>query len=136
MGLVLGMGLPLLLLVIFGSIPGLRKPFASLGGLTYFDISFPILVSLVIAILGIIDIPSPLATYREQGILRRLLTTPAPPAWLLAAQLVINIGMAIADLTILTVVGIAAFGLDAPKSIMGFVVATILSIAAVFSQAS
>jgi len=133
LGLVFGLGLPLLLLVIFGGIPSLHKPVASLGGLTYFDISFPVLVSLVIGILGIIDIPSPLATYREQGILRRLSTTPAPPAWLLAAQLVINFGMAIAGLTILTVVGIAAFGLDAPKSIVGFVVATILSIAAVFA---
>ena len=132
-GLVLGMGLPLLLLVIFGSIPSLHKPVASLAGLTYFDVSFPVLVSLVIAILGIVDIPSPLATYREQGILRRLSTTPAPPAWLLAAQLVINFAMAIAGLAILTVVGIAAFGLDAPKSILGFVVATILSIAAVFA---
>lgn len=133
LGLVFGMGLPLLLLVIFGAIPSLHKPVASLGGLTYFDLSFPILVSLVIGILGIVGIPSPLASYREQGILRRLSTTPAPPAWLLAAQLVINFCMAVAGLTILIAVGIAAFGLDPPKCIAGFVIATILSIAAVFA---
>jgi ABC-2 type transport system permease protein len=133
-GLVLGMGLPLLLLVIFGCIPALHKPNESLGGLTYFTIYIPILIALVITVLGIAGVPTPLATYREQGILRRLSTTPAPPAWLLAAQLVINFCMAVAGLSILIVVGIAGFQLDAPRSIGGFVIATLLSIAALFAM--
>lgn len=132
-GLVFGMGLPLVLLIIFGCIPGLHTPVKSLGGLTYFNLFFPILVALVIGLLGIVSVPVPLATYREQGILRRLSTTPAPPAWLLAAQLVINLGMAVVGLTILIVVGIAAFGLDAPKNLGGFVIATTLSISALFA---
>jgi ABC-2 type transport system permease protein len=132
-GLVFGMGLPLLLLMIFGGIGPLHRPAESLGGLSYFTIYIPILMALVIGVLGVVALPSPLVTYREQGILRRLSTTPAPPAWLLGAQLVINVGMAVAGLTILIVVGIAAFGLHAPQSIGGFVVATSFSIAAVFA---
>ncbi len=42
------------------------------------------------AILGLISLPAALVSYRDQGILRRLSTTPVPPSWVLAGQLVIN----------------------------------------------
>jgi ABC-2 type transport system permease protein len=132
-GLLLGLGMPVLLLVIFGSLPAFRKHEASLGGLTFFNVYLPILLALVITALALWSLPGPLATYREQGILRRLSTTPAPPPWLLAAQVVLNLAGAVVALAIVMVVGLAAFGVHAPVSVIGLLLALVLSIAGLFA---
>lgn len=132
-GPALGLGMPVVLLVIFGSLPAFHKHYPKLGGLTYFNIYLPILLALVLAALGLWSLPTPLATYREQGILRRLSTTPAPPPWVLAAQLVLNVGQAVVALIVLVVVGIAAFGVEAPKSIIGLILMLLVSMAALFA---
>ena len=132
-GLLVGLGLPVLLLVIFGFLPAFHHHRSSLGGLSYFDVYVPTLVALVIAALGFFGLPTPLATYREQGILRRLSTTPVPPAWVLGAQLVVQVVIAAVALVTLMVAGTAGFGLQIPASIGGFALAAVLSIAAVFA---
>jgi ABC-2 type transport system permease protein len=132
-GLILGLGLPVLLLVIFGSIPAFAKPQETLGGLTYFDVYLPILVALVFAGLGLFSLPVPLASYRELGILRRLSTTPLPPSWVLAVQLIINLCVAAAALVILVVAGVAAFGLRAPRNPAGFLIASLLTATTLFA---
>jgi len=133
LGLVLGVAVPILVLVIFGAIPGMNKPAGSLGGLTYFSVYFPVLIVLVLAMLSLISLPVHLATYREQGILRRMSTTPVPPAWMLAAQVIINLALAVVALGILVVAGTAGFGLGAPKAPGGFALALVLTIAAMFA---
>lgn len=131
--LVYAFALPVLLLVLFGKLPKFQVHKASLRGLTLFDTYIPVLICMVIALLSLLSLPGPLATYREQGILRRLSTTPAPPAWVLAAQVVINLVLATLAIFILVVVGIAAFGERAPSNIGGFIVSIVLTIAALFS---
>ncbi len=132
-GLLVGLGLPVLLLVIFGFIPGFHKHRESLSGLSYFDVYVPTLIALVIAALAFFSLPTPLATYREQGILRRLSTTPVPPAWLLGAQLAVQAAIAVTALVILMVVGTTGFGLKTPVSLGGFTLTVVLSSAAVFA---
>jgi ABC-2 type transport system permease protein len=132
-GLIFGVGLPVLLLIIFNQIPSFHQTQADLGGLTPFDVYVPILISMVIAIIALISLPGPLVTYRDQGILRRLSTTPVPPSWVLAAQLVVAFCTTIASLLILVVASIAAFGLDVPKNPGALVLAVVLSIAAMFA---
>ena len=51
LGLVLGVAVPVLVLVILGTIPGPNKPVKSFGGLTYFSIFFPILIALALAVI-------------------------------------------------------------------------------------
>jgi ABC-2 type transport system permease protein len=132
-GLLVGLGLPLLLLVIFGSLPSFHQAQKALGGLTVLDVYVPILIALVLAGDGITALPPPLAAYREQGILRRLSTTPIPPVWVLGAQLVVNATIALVAILLLITVGMAAFGVAAPKSTGGMVLAILLSIAAIFA---
>ena len=131
-GLILGVAVPVFMLIIFGVIPGMSKP-AFPGGLTWFGVYFPILIGLVLAMLSLISLPVHLATYRQQGILRRMSTTPVPPTWMLAAQVIINLAMAVVALGILVVAGTAGFGLGAPKAAGGFALALVLSIAAMFA---
>ncbi len=132
-GLVFGVAAPVLLLVIFGSIPALKKPDASLGGLTYFTSSFPVLIGFALAGLCLISLPIHLARDREQGILRRMSTTPVPPAWLLAAQVTINLALAVLALGIMVLAGTTLFGLAVPKQAGGFALALVLTIAAMFA---
>jgi ABC-2 type transport system permease protein len=132
-GLFAGAFVPTMLLVLFGSIPSTNKHLAVLGGLTYFEVYVPVFLAMVIAAIGLIGLPVPLASYRERGILRRLSTTPAPPAWVLAAQLILNLRFVAVELVLLLVVATAGFGLAAPKSPGGLALALALTIAALFS---
>jgi ABC-2 type transport system permease protein len=132
-GLAAGLGLPILLLVIFGSIPKLTDSTKALGGVSYFAASFPILIGISILTLSFINLPSRLASYREQGILRRLSTTPIPPSWLLTAQVVINLCIAFIGIVILTVVGIRKFNLQPPQDIWYFILFIVVTITAFFS---
>lgn len=125
--------LPTLILLVLGSIPGLRTPNDAFGGQRFIDVFVPSLVVMTLAILGVNTLPLRLATYREQGVLRRLSTTPANPALVLIAQLVINMGMAVAAITLLVTVGRLAFQIPLPQHPVGFLAAVVLGMAALFS---
>ncbi|HZS94325.1 MAG TPA: ABC transporter permease [Chloroflexota bacterium] len=129
----LGLGLPLLLLIVLGSIPKLSQPETALGGLSFIEVYIPTLIGFVITATGFLGLPLPLATYREQGILRRLSTTPVPPAWLLGAQLVVNLAIAVVGIVVLVGVAMAAFGMAVPKSSLGFILAILLTMVAIFA---
>jgi ABC-2 type transport system permease protein len=131
LGLLTGVLLPTVLLVIIGAVPKDRTHLRVLGGLTTFNAYVPIFLVMVIAALAFYGLPIPLAIYRDQGILRRLSTTPVPPAWVLAAQLVLNASFAVVELML--VVAMTGFGVAAPKSPGGLVLALALSMATVFA---
>jgi ABC-2 type transport system permease protein len=133
LGLLTGIALPTVLLVIIGSIGKDQTRLKVLGGLTTFNVYVPVFLTMVIAALAFYGLPIPLAVYRDQGILRRLSTTPVPPAWVLAAQLVLNVCFAVAELILLLVVAMTGFGINAPRSAAGLVLALALSMAAVFA---
>jgi ABC-2 type transport system permease protein len=57
-GLVFGVGLPMLLLVIFGSIPSLSQPKKEFGGVSFFTIYTPTLLVLVLLVLGLLSVPA------------------------------------------------------------------------------
>jgi ABC-2 type transport system permease protein len=132
-GLGVGLGLPILLLVILGLIPRTLEPSSDLGGLSYFALLYPILVAVTILSQSINMLPRNLIKYRETGILRHLSVTPVPPSWLLAAQIVINLAIALIGIILLTAVGVAVFGLALPKNLPGFLLADLLTITSLFS---
>jgi ABC-2 type transport system permease protein len=132
-GLLVGLGMPILLLVIFGSIPALNQHSAGLAGLSYFEISFPILLSVTVLSLSFVVLPARLVQYREQGILRRLSTTPVPPSWLLGAQVVVSLCMALVGMVILFAIGMIVFGLSAPKEVGAAILGIFLTITAFFA---
>jgi ABC-2 type transport system permease protein len=133
MALIGSIGLPVLLTVLFGELPSFHQTLSQLGGATLFDTYVPIIMALGLAMLTLWGLPGPLVSYRELGILRRLSTTPVPPSWLLAAQVVIQLFVALAGLAIVVVASVAAFGAPVPKSIGGLVLSCLLSIAGLFA---
>jgi ABC-2 type transport system permease protein len=131
-GLILGLGLPILLLAVFASIPSFRRPSPEFGGLTPLTIYIPILCMFVIAMLALVSLAVALSTHRELGVLRRISTTPVPPSWMLGAHLVINLGVALVGLLVITLGG-AALGAERPQHAWGFALAIILATAALFA---
>ncbi len=132
-GLVWGVGLPVVMLIIFGSIPAFQEPIPGSGGLTIFDAYVPVLIVLVLSMLAFMSLPYPLAHYRELGVLRRMSATPVAPSRLLAAQVVVNLAMAATALLLIGAVGAVAFHLRPPVHVPGFALTLLLSTACLFS---
>jgi ABC-2 type transport system permease protein len=119
-GLLAGIGLPAILLAVFGFI-GKAVP-GNVGdtGLTIIDVWTPTL--LVISFIGIsASLPNTLVRDREIGWLRRVSTTPLPPVMLLAAQLILIVG------------GALVFGASLHVQILPFAVSLLLAIAEIFA---
>jgi len=131
-GLIGGIAFPVVLLFIFNAISAFRQPAADLGGLTRLDVYVPILIVFSLGMLAFFSLPVPLASSRELGILRRLSTTPVPPSWLLAAQGVVQLCVALAGVLVILVAGVAILGTPVPKSPGGLVLSLALSIAGLF----
>lgn len=133
-GLVVGIGLPVILLIIFASIPSFRRPQTELEGLTLLNIYVPILIIFAIAILALTVLSAALAGYREQGVLRRLSTTPAPRSWVLGAQFIVTAAIGIVALLLMVLIAVGGFGVHGPKQVPGFILSIILTIAALFAM--
>jgi ABC-2 type transport system permease protein len=95
---------PLMMLFLFGSIYG-NKPTALFGGRGTIDISIPAYTAMIIATTGLMAISITMATYRENGILRRLRTTPVSPLVVLVAQVIVVFAMTSLGMLLLVAVG-------------------------------
>jgi len=125
--------LPVILMIVFAEVPSDQKTISVLGGLTLFETYLPIVMALGLTMLTLLGLPGPLVSYREIGVLRRLSTTPVPPSWLLAAQVVVQLGAALAGLLIVNVMSVTAFGAAVPKSVTGLALSCLLAIAGLFA---
>ncbi|MET7372919.1 ABC transporter permease [Micromonospora arida] len=126
-------GLPTMILVVLGLIPSLREPDPNFDGQNFVNYFAPSLLVVTLAMVGVNTLPMALATYRERGVLRRLATTPAHPAALLAAQMVVALAAILASALLLIIVGRLAFGVPLPRHPLGFILAFVLGTAALLA---
>ena len=124
-GLVVAVGIPFALLVIFGSIPATTRPVAKLGGVSFFNLYVPTLLVFVLIAVGLMTLPQQLSAYRRQGVLRRMSTTPVHPSWVLAAQTAVAVILAVIGLTILLGAGVGAYGMALPHNAGGYLVSLV-----------
>jgi ABC-2 type transport system permease protein len=129
----LGVLLPTAVLAGLGAIPALREPADVFGGLRFVEYFAPSLLAISIAVLGLQNLPTALATYREKGILRRLSATPVRPSAVLVVQLLLNLVTAAAGTVLMVVVAVVLFDVPAPRHPLGFVIAFVCGTAAVFA---
>ena len=113
-GLVVPLGLPLLILVMNGiSIDNATLP----DGRNVFDVYvLPVVALVVIATIGVINMPSFLATYRRGGVLARLEVTPVSPMLVLIAQVITSLLQTFVGVTIAFVVAITFFDASLPSA--------------------
>ena len=132
-GLGMGIGLPIILLVVFGLI-GIANPGnVANTGYTVLDLYVPVIMVIGFIFLGIASLPVTLVRYREMGWLRRVSTTPESPSRLLASQLILNLVLALAAVLIVIFGSELIFGAPLDVGIPYFVLSVVLSIAVIFS---
>jgi ABC-2 type transport system ATP-binding protein len=132
-GLVWGIAFPVILLVIFGSLPSTTKPVAAYDGYSFFQIYLPVMLALSLALLALVSVPLPLTSYRELGVLRRMATTPVPPAWLMGAEMIVNLAMFMIATSLVLLGATTVFGAHLSINPVGLVVSLLLSAAAMFA---
>lgn len=123
---------PLLLMSLFGSVFG-NEPNPELGGLGSVDLSTPGYIALIIGTTAFMGLPSTLANYRDQGILRRLRATPVPALTILGAQFFVNLIMSALGTVILITVGRVWFGLQLPDAPLALVAAFLICCVSLFA---
>jgi len=132
--LVLGLLVPVIIFVIFGSASGLRKPIpGSSPPVSYITTAVPVMIAMVLALTALVSLPVVLVNQREHAFLRRLSTTPVPPSWLLGAQVVVNVVLAALAMVLIVVGGALFFSVPAPAQVGGFILSAFLAMAALFA---
>ncbi|WP_171814420.1 ABC transporter permease [Arthrobacter dokdonensis] len=127
-----GLGLPVVLLILFGFISRQVPGDVSGSGLTVIDLYIPtILVVSYIAIA--ISLPNTLVRDREIGWLRRVSTTPVHPSRLLGAQLIFNLVLAVLATAIVIVGGMLVFGAPLTVDLPFFIISVALSVVELFA---
>jgi ABC-2 type transport system permease protein len=126
-------GLPVMLLVVLGlSIPALSK--TGSAGLRGVDALLPAMMTLLsLLVLACSVVPAVLTSYREQGVLKRMSTTPVHPARLLVVQLLINLGTGTVATAVLIVSARLVFGAALPRHWGWFVLVFLLGTAALLA---
>jgi len=130
---IMGVFLPTAILLGIGSISGMREPSPVTGGYRFIDLWVPSLVVIALAMLGLQVIPAAVATYREQGVLRRLATTPVSPLALLFAQLVIHAVIALAGVLLMLVTARIVFDVPLPRHPAVFLLTLMLGLVSIFA---
>ena len=116
-GLVMPFGMPLLILVMYGIGEATEIVVPGSGGRTAFDVFVvPVVLAIVVGIIGVVNMPSFLAAYRRTGVLKRLSVTPASPAMVLVAQVVVSAAQTALGVAVALVVAATAFDARMPAS--------------------
>jgi ABC-2 type transport system permease protein len=120
-GAVVSLLVPLFILVVFGSSiePG-------------DTVLLPMALAIAVGLVGLYQLPTTLATYRERGILRRLATTPLRPGRLLAVQLVLQFVLVLTAAALLVIVASTVLGARLPAEALPGVFVFLLGTAAMF----
>ncbi|ROR72059.1 ABC transporter permease [Bogoriella caseilytica] len=132
-GLVVPLGLPLLLMLAqaFGNS---EQIVPDSGGRSVLEVFIlPVTLVMIVALVGVVNMPSFLAMHRKEGLLRRLAATPAHPAMVLVSQVIISALQTAAGFALaLGVVGFA-FGLRGPVDLARTIGVVLLIAAAMYA---
>ncbi|MFG2276944.1 ABC transporter permease [Streptomyces chartreusis] len=119
---------PPLLLAILGAVPAFREHQDGLGGLRVVDAYVPVTVLVGMIVAGVQAMPVGLTGYREQGILRRMSTTPVRPSALLSAQMLVHALAALLSALPALTVGRLAYDVRLPGQPYGYLLALVLAV--------
>jgi ABC-2 type transport system permease protein len=119
---------PLMMLFLFGSIYG-NAPTPLFNGYGTIDISVPAYTAMIIATTGLLGLTIRMSSYRENGVLRRLRTTPVSPLVVLASQVIVMLLMTTLGMVLLIVAGKLVYNMrfdgDALIVLAGFLLSSL-----------
>ncbi len=119
--------LPLILLVLNAN--GGNEPNPVFGGAGTVDVLMAGYLVYVMATSAIMGMAETLADYRDRGILRRMRITPLKPWQILGSHALTHAAMSAVGAALLIIVGLVAFDLNPPASVLATLVALVASAA-------
>ena len=132
-GVVLIVLIPVVLLVIFGTVPGAKKPQADLGGRSVLDVYVPTIAAMVPLMVSCTWLPAAMASFRERNALRRFAVSPVPAGAMLAALVVVLSTMALLGVGLIIGLGLGVFGAQAPSDLGAVISSFVLGFTAVMA---
>lgn len=117
-GVLVPLGLPILMLVMMAMMTD--DPSQEIEpGVTVMDYyGLPVVLAMVVSMVAVMNFPSFIATYRKTKILRRLAVTPASPAMVLVAQVVVSLIQVLIGLAFAFAVAMIFFDANPPTGLL------------------
>lgn len=140
--LFMGLAFPAVLLLAQGFvIPGTREPVTGVDdplfeGLRVIDLFVPIALTVALGSVALTNFPTAMSGYREQGVLRRLGSTPVGPHRVLASQLIVSTVSLVGGAFIAGGAAMLLLGAHGPQSVLLVMVTFCLSALAMLSLGS
>jgi ABC-2 type transport system permease protein len=120
------LALPLLFLFVMGGVFGNKADPQYYRGAGALDYYVPAYCGLVWAAVGLLALPVHLAHDREDGVLRRLRASAAPPWVILGAQLLVTFLISLAGSALIIAMAALVYHIHVPHSLVGFLGAWLL----------
>jgi ABC-2 type transport system permease protein len=117
---------PLMMLFLFGLIYT-NNPIPGMEGQISISSFVPILTAMIIGTTGLMSTTITMATYRENGILRRLRTTPVSPLIVLTAQVIVIFAMTSLGVILLFTAGMLVYQVSFEGSILSMLAGFLLA---------
>lgn len=126
--------IPVVLIIIFGSIYGHTGERTQAGSNTVLDFMMAGQLVYMLLSAGLMTVAIALASQRQNGTLRHLFTTPLPMGVWFGAQMLANIAMATLQIVVIFTTGHLVYGVHAPLNIPGTAVVLFVSSLACLSM--
>lgn len=117
---------PLMMLFLFGIIYS-NQPASESGSQGTIGALIPAFTAMIIGITGLMSTTITMATYRENGILRRLRTTPVSPLVVMAAQVLVVFSMTSLGMFLLVTAGKLVYHVQFQGSVLSMLGGFVLS---------
>lgn len=125
--LVFTLGLPIVMELVMGGVFGNAPDPGYYRGVGAMDYYMGAYVGLVVAALGLITLPTHIATYRERGVLRRFDASSIPRWTIVGAQALVMVVLASLGGALVIAIGIVAYHPAMPISWLGVVIAFLIA---------
>src|SRR5262247_117299 len=104
LGVIFGMGVPLLMFLVFGRSVGATGD-RSARATQFLAQDLPLFVSIFVSINAALSLVAVISIYREGGILKRLRATPLTPTVILVAHVLVKLVFTLLTLAIMVLLG-------------------------------
>jgi ABC-2 type transport system permease protein len=126
--LIFTFGLPLIFLPVLGSIFGNISDTSLYRGFAAMDFYTPAYVGLVIASIGLVQLPVHLSNYKERRILRRFRASSISALFVFISQILVSFIIALGGAISVVLIGILFYDVQMPHDYAGVIGAFILSV--------
>jgi ABC-2 type transport system permease protein len=118
---------PVLIFIVVGRWLGGRLPSNSMAVSGFVRVGLPVLVSILIAISGVLSLVTIISIYREGGILRRLRATPLRPHTILTAHVLVKLALTLVTMALMVLAGKRYYPVNVDVPVFGFALALLIS---------